>query len=101
VKHWLFLLASSVLLTSCSSRPLSETECQLIRDKEIQYAVASFPPEDAESLREHLLANADSGAKQCTTGATYRRSDYKCMLKASDRESIGKCISTVNKRLGH
>lgn len=101
MKHWLFLLASSVLLASCSNRPLSETECQLIRDKEIQYAVASSPPEDAESLREHLLANADGGTKQCTAGTTYRRGDYKCMLKASDPESIGKCISMVNKRLGH
>lgn len=101
MKQWLFLASSGVLLASCSSRPLTEAECQLISDKEIQYAVAHFPPEDAGSLRERLLKNAADGMAQCTAGKTYRRGDYKCLVKADTPESVGKCIAVVSKRLGH
>lgn len=101
MKQWLFLVVSGVLLASCSSRPPSEAECQLISSKEIQYAVARFPPEEAEGLREHLLKSAGDGMAQCTAGKTYRRSDYKCLLKADTTEEIGKCIAVVNKRPRH
>lgn len=101
MKQWLFLVSASVLLAACSSRPLSETECQSIGDKEIQYAVARVSPDEADDMREHLRKNADEGTAQCMAGKTYRRSDFKCMMKANDPESIGKCISVVNKRMGH
>ncbi|KLD66239.1 hypothetical protein [Dyella japonica] len=101
MKQWLFLVAACVLLASCSSRPLSETECQSIGEKEIEFAVARVSPDDADDLREHLRQNMDGGNARCMAGKTYRRSDYKCMMKANDPESIGKCISVVSKRMGH
>ena len=101
MKQWFFLVGSGILLASCSSRPPTEAECQVVSDKEIQYAVAHFPPEDAESLRERLLENAADGMARCTAGKTYKRSDYECLQKADTTESIGKCIAAVSKRLGH
>lgn len=101
MKQWLFAVAACALLAACSSRPLSETECQAIGDKEIQFAVSKVPPDDADGFREHLRKSADEGTAQCLAGKTYRRSDYKCMMKANDTESIGQCISAVNKRMGH
>lgn len=101
MKQWFFVVVSGVLLASCSSRPPSEAECKLIADKEIQFAVAHVSSEDAESLREHLSKKAADGMAQCTAGKTYRRSDYKCLMKAGTTEEIGKCIAVVSKRLRH
>lgn len=101
MKPWLFLIGASVLLASCSSRPLTETECQSVTDKEIEYAVARVSPDEAEDMREHFRKNADDGVARCVAGKTYRRSDYKCMMKANDPDAIGKCISEVSKRMGH
>jgi hypothetical protein len=70
-------------------------------EKEIEYAVARAPAAEAESLREHLLGNAENGLKRCLAGTTYRRSDYKCMLRANEPERVGKCISVVSERMGH
>jgi hypothetical protein len=52
-------------------------------------------------MREHFRKNADDGIARCVAGKTYRRSDYKCMMKANDPDAIGKCISEVSKRMGH
>ncbi|MGO4503604.1 MULTISPECIES: hypothetical protein [unclassified Dyella] len=101
MKHWFCLIVASVLLASCSWRPLSEVECQQMTDKEIEYAVARAPAAEAESLREHLLGNADAGLKRCMKGATYRRSDYRCMMRANEPERVGKCISVVSERMLH
>jgi small lipoprotein (TIGR04454 family) len=101
MKQWLFLVGASVLLASCSSRPLTEAECQAIGDKEIQYAVARVSPDEAEVMREHLRKSADDGVAHCVAGKTYRRSDFKCMMKANEPDAIGKCISEVSKRMGH
>jgi len=101
MKQWLFAVASCALLASCSSRPPTEAECQSISDKEIEYALARVSPDEADDMREHLRKNAEDGIAQCVSGKTYQRSDFKCMMKANDPESIGKCISVVNKRMGH
>lgn len=94
----LLMLAS---VAACSSKPLSEAECQTVANKEIDFAVSKAPPGSAEDLRAYLAKNADENNPQCMAGKTYRRSDYRCMVKANDPESIGKCIAAVNKRLGH
>ena len=88
-----------VLLTGCSSKPLTESECQTVADKEIEYAVGRAPPDEKESIRFLLAERASDGMAMCTSGKTYRRSDYKRMLRAGDVDNIGKCIAAVNKRM--
>lgn len=100
MKPWLFVLGASVLLAACSARPLTEAQCQSISDKEIQYAVAHVPAEDAEDLREHLRKDADDDVAHCVAGKTYNQGDYKCLMHADTPESIGKCMAAVSKRLG-
>lgn len=98
--HTLAVFAS-VFIVACGSKPLTETECQTLANKEIDFAVSKVPAGDAESLKAFLASRADESNAQCMAGKTYRRSDYRCMTKANDPESIGKCIAKVNKRLGH
>lgn len=100
MRQWILIIGAGLLMASCSSRPLNEAECQLIIDKEIQFAVSKFPPEDAEGLREHLLKGTPDGVAKCKDGKTYNRRDYKCLLRADATEDMGKCIEAVSKRLG-
>ena len=92
---------ASVFVASCGGKPLTEIECRTLANKEIDFAVSKAPAGDAESLRAFLASKADEGNAQCMAGKTYRRSDYKCMIKAVDANEIGECIKKVNKRLGH
>ncbi|TBR36048.1 MULTISPECIES: hypothetical protein [Dyella] len=101
MKSWLLLMAACVSLTACSSRPLTEAECRLVSEKEIDYAVSKVPPADADDMREHLLKAVDGSLDRCMSGKTYNRSEYKCMMKAKDSEAIEKCLAVVGKRLGH
>lgn len=101
MKVKILLGLSAVFLVACSSKPLTEAECQQISEKEIQFAVSHVHADSAKSLREHLEKSVASGNEQCIAGKTYRRSDYRCMVKASDPESISECLADVNKRLGH
>jgi small lipoprotein (TIGR04454 family) len=98
--HTLAVLAS-VFIAACGSKPLTETECRALANKEIDFAVSKVPAEDAESFKAFLASKADDGNAQCMAGKTYSRSDYKCMIKAVDANEIGECIKRVNKRLGH
>ena len=86
--HTLAVFASA-LIAACGSKPLTETECQTLANKEINFAVSKFPAGDAESIKAHLASRADEGNAQCMTGKTYSRSDYKCMIKAVDANEIG------------
>lgn len=97
--HTLAVFAS-VFIADCGSKPLIETECQTLANKEIDFAVSKVPEGDAESLKAFLASRANDGNAQCMAGKTYSRSDYKCMIKAADANEIGECIRRVNKRLG-
>lgn len=89
-----------VSVVGCSSKPLTEAECRTLANKEIDFAVSKVSSSEAEDLRAFLEKDADDNT-QCIAGKTYSRSDYRCMVKAGDSESIGKCIAKVNKRLVH
>lgn len=92
---------ASVFIAACGSKPLTETECRTLANREIDFAMSKVPAGDAESLKTFLASKADDGNAQCMAGKTYSRSDYKCMIKADDANEISECINRVNKRLGH
>ncbi|MFA6232498.1 MAG: hypothetical protein WC617_20370 [Rhodanobacter sp.] len=90
-----------VSVAGCSSKPLTEAECRTVANKEIEFATSKAPSGAAEDLRDFLAKRADENNPQCMAGKTYSRSDYRCMVRANDPDSIGKCIAKVSKRLGH
>ena len=90
-----------VSVAGCSSKPLTEAECRTAANKEIEFATSKAPPGDAEDLRAFLTKRADEKNPQCMAGKTYSRNDYRCMERAKDPGSIGKCIAKVSRRLGH
>ena len=97
----LLIVPALLLLAACSAKPLTASECQLISNQEIAFAVSHVPPEDAASFREHLEQRASAGNAACVAGKTYTRSEYKCMARAKNPAAIGKCIAAVGRRLGH
>mgnify|MGYP006909084987 CR=1 FL=1 len=90
-----------VSVVGCSSKPLTEAECQTVANKEIDFAMSKAPPGSAEDLRAVLTKRAEDSNPQCMAGKSYSRSDYRCMVRANDSDSIGECIAKVNKRLGN
>lgn len=90
----------SVFIAACGSKPLIEAECQTLATKEIDFVVSKVPVGDAESLKAFLASRADDGSAQCMAGKTHSRSDYKCMIKATDANEIGECIGRLKSRLG-
>ncbi|MGA0588490.1 hypothetical protein ACO2Q2_15390 [Dyella sp. KRB-257] len=88
-------------IAGCSQRPLTEAECQTLADKEIEFALSKAPAEEVEDLRAFLSSVAEGGTARCMAGETYRRSDYRCMVKADDANEIGECVNKVSRRLGH
>lgn len=101
MKPMILAALMAVSVVSCSSKPLTEAECQTVANKEIDFAMSKAPPGEAEEFRAFLAKRADESNQQCMAGKTYSRSDYRCMVKADDPENIGKCIAAVNERLEH
>jgi hypothetical protein len=97
-----YLLATSILLLcSCDSKPLTDSECRTLAEDEIEFAVSEFPRDDAHSLRAALSESIDAGIRRCTSGKTYNRGDYKCMVSANNPSEIGKCIDEANRHIRH
>jgi hypothetical protein len=74
------VFASLLFLCSCSSKPLTESECRSLAEKEIDFAVSKLPPREAESMRNFFSTKVDEGTKRCLSGKTYDRRDYQCMV---------------------
>lgn len=100
MKPHLLAVLLVTFFVGCGQKPLSEAECQTLADKEIEFALSKAPAEEVEALRAFLEERSNTSNQQCMAGQTYHRSDYRCMVKANDPTSIGKCIASVNKRLG-
>lgn len=88
-----------LLLTACSSKPLSETECRMLVQKEIDFAISKAPPDEADSMRSFLSDSIEGGVARCVTGKTYNRSDYKCIVSAKSPDEIGVCIQEALKHI--
>lgn len=86
------------LLTACDSKPLTETECQTLTNMELDFATEGAG-EDAESMRDFLARGAEAGTAKCVAGKTYDRSDYKCLLRASNRSEKNECFSEATARI--
>lgn len=101
MKTNILVSVSLVLLTlaACSSKPLSETECRELIQKEIDFAISKAPPDEADSMRSFLSDSIEGGVARCVTGKTYNRSDYKCMVSAKSPAEIGVCIQEALKHI--
>lgn len=97
MKNQLLFVSALLLLASCGSSPLTQTECQTVAVMEVDFMVskAGGDPE----LRTHLMQMAQDRVGQCVAGKNYQRADFKCMTAATTDDDRMKCMSAVSERI--
>lgn len=96
MKQVLLLAPALLLLASCGSKPLTQSECQTVATMEVDFMVekAGGDPE----LRTHLMQMANDRIGQCVAGENYNRADFKCMTSATNDDDKMKCMAAVGER---
>lgn len=89
----------ALFLAACSSKPLTETECKMLTNIEVNFATEGAG-EDAEDMKRFLADAAEGAVAKCVAGKTYNRSDYTCLTGAKTRSDKGECFSAATARIG-
>ena len=88
-----------ILLLAGCSRPLTESECGAMGQKEIDYAMEGHSGADADTLRKDIEAIRKGRAARCLAGKTYDRRDYMCMMAAHSHSETSQCLFEANKHV--
>lgn len=88
----------TLLVVACDSKPLSEMECKILTNMELDFAT-DRAGEDAKAMREFMADAAESSTAKCVAGNTYNRSDYKCLIRATDMAEKAECFADVTARI--
>lgn len=59
MKFHILAVLMVTFIAGCTSKPLTEIECQALANKEVDFALSKAPPGEAEGLRAFLEKKAD------------------------------------------
>ncbi len=72
---------------------MSEAECKTIYKFEIESTIESLGPKfDTEADRNRLNSYAKPGIEMCKAGHLYDRNDYNCLVSATNKTQVNKCL---------
>lgn len=96
----LAVLIFIVILPACSQKRLSEHECRIVLEKEIEYATHTIPGgEDRESHVEWMRKDFEKKVSICATDKNTDRKYYACLTEVARTADMRKCIDDENARL--
>ena len=84
--------AFALLLTACNSK-LTEAECAVMANREIQYIVQDLPAEEAEATKAFFAPSLRQGIDKCLAGETYKRKNYDCIVESNNNAETAECFA--------
>lgn len=84
--------AGACLLTACADKPLTEIECRVLINKQIEFALQSLPPEEADRMGNFIKGDPDAKTAACVADRKRSRKYYQCMLNARNLVEGNQCV---------